>query len=96
MDAVAVIGRAPGGGAAGAMLTRTMELPRSSACCSCRVRCSCFQAERLFSTFPRFFEPDAGAHRESETGCLQRFKHGLRVSQERPSDTFHAGATSQS
>lgn len=84
MDLVALIGVAPGGGGpTGAMLTRTMELPRNSACCSCRVRCSCFQAERLFSTFPRFFEPDAGAHKESGAGCLQCLEHGLRPFQGR-------------
>ena len=39
------------------MLTMTTLLPRSSACFNCRVRLSCFHAERLLSTFPRFFAP---------------------------------------
>lgn len=47
-------GRGPAGSR---MLTITTELPRSSAWCSCRVRCSCFHAERLFSTLPLFFAP---------------------------------------
>ncbi len=50
-----------GGGCGGAMgcgmLTRTTELPRSSAWCSCRVRRSCFHAMRLFSTLPLFLAP---------------------------------------
>ena len=39
------------------MLTRTTELPRSSAWCSCRVRRSCFHAMRLSSTLPLFSAP---------------------------------------
>ena len=39
------------------MLTMTILLPRSSACFSCRVRLSCFHAERLLSILPRFFAP---------------------------------------
>ena len=40
------------------MLTITMELPRSSAWCSCRVRRSCFHAKRLLSTLPLFLAPE--------------------------------------
>ena len=39
------------------MLTMTILLPRSSACFSCRVRLSCFHAERLLSTLPRLLAP---------------------------------------